>query len=198
MQKVGPMTAEFTPRENKPKYVKSTYVPPHQRNSTASKFESNKIGGKKHNEYTQSYKLGFSISLKFGKLDLGVINFGVSRWVLDMTHQKALGPHFLVWFIVFECFLSRVGLKPFVSRKRKQTAGTIVQINHRGDRTLAPRTTKQLNPLSAAGIRKSNLKKRKLRKSSSNHTASSSWQIYHLPCVPLLALLVRSNIFTRH
>lgn len=56
MQKVGPMTAEFTPRENKPKYAKSTYVPPHQRNSSASKFESNKMGGKKHNEYTQSYK----------------------------------------------------------------------------------------------------------------------------------------------
>ena len=72
MQKVGPMTAEFTPRENKPKYAKSTYVPPHQRNSSASKFESNKMGGKKHNEYTQSYKLGFSTSLNFGTLYLAV------------------------------------------------------------------------------------------------------------------------------
>jgi len=57
MQKVGAMTATFSVRENKPKYVKSTYVPPHQRNSTVSKFENNKNGGKKHTEYTQSYKL---------------------------------------------------------------------------------------------------------------------------------------------
>jgi len=59
--KVGSMTATFSRNENKPKYAKSTYVPPHQRNSTLSKFENNKTnGGKKHNtEYTQSYKLGF-------------------------------------------------------------------------------------------------------------------------------------------
>ena len=57
MQKVGAMTATFSVRENKPKYVKSTYVPPHQRTSTVSKFENNKNGGKKHTEYTQSYKL---------------------------------------------------------------------------------------------------------------------------------------------
>jgi hypothetical protein len=58
MQKVGSMTATFSvQRENKPKYAKSTYVPPHQRNSTVSKFENNKNGGKKHTEYTQSYKL---------------------------------------------------------------------------------------------------------------------------------------------
>lgn len=56
MQKVGAMTATFSVRENKPKYVKSTYVPPHQRNSTVSKFENNKNGGKKHTEYTQLYK----------------------------------------------------------------------------------------------------------------------------------------------
>lgn len=57
MQKVGSMTATFSvQRENKPKYAKSTYVPPHQRNSTVSKFENNKNGGKKHTEYTQSYK----------------------------------------------------------------------------------------------------------------------------------------------
>lgn len=56
--KVGSMTATFSRNENKPKYAKSTYVPPHQRNSTLSKFENNKTnGGKKHNtEYTQSYK----------------------------------------------------------------------------------------------------------------------------------------------
>jgi len=45
--------------------------------------------------------------------------------------------------------------KTIVSRKRKQTAGTTVRINHPGDRTLALKTTKQVNPLSAAGIRKS-------------------------------------------
>jgi len=58
MQKVGSMAATFSvQRENKPKYVKSTYVPPHQRTSTVSKFENNKNGGKKHTENTQSYKL---------------------------------------------------------------------------------------------------------------------------------------------
>ena len=49
--------------ENKQKYQKSTYVPPHQRNKptvvkTTAKiaFENKFNGGKKQNDYSQTYK----------------------------------------------------------------------------------------------------------------------------------------------
>jgi hypothetical protein len=57
-QQVG-LTAAFSARtENKPKYVKSTYVPPHQRNKPTQKSFDQKFtnGGKKSLEYNNSYK----------------------------------------------------------------------------------------------------------------------------------------------
>ena len=52
------MTAAFSRFENKQKYVKSTYVPPHQRTitPTVSKAENKFNGGKKQNDFAQSYK----------------------------------------------------------------------------------------------------------------------------------------------
>jgi hypothetical protein len=57
-QQVG-LTAAFSARtENKPKYVKSTYVPPHQRNKPTQKSFDQKFtnGGKKSLEYNNTYK----------------------------------------------------------------------------------------------------------------------------------------------
>jgi len=58
-QQVG-MTAAFSRTENKPKYSKSTYVPPHQRNKPTQKssFDQkfNNGGNKKSLDYNNSYK----------------------------------------------------------------------------------------------------------------------------------------------
>jgi hypothetical protein len=59
------MTAAFSRFENKQKYVKSTYVPPHQRSitPTVSKPENKFNGGKKQNDFAQSFKLcGFNFT----------------------------------------------------------------------------------------------------------------------------------------
>lgn len=60
-QQVG-MTAAFSRTENKPKYSKSTYVPPHQRNKPTQKSSSSfdqkftNGGNKKSIDYSNSYK----------------------------------------------------------------------------------------------------------------------------------------------
>lgn len=59
-QQVG-MTAAFSRTENKPKYSKSTYVPPHQRNKPTQKSSSfdqkfTNGGNKKSIDYSNSYK----------------------------------------------------------------------------------------------------------------------------------------------
>jgi hypothetical protein len=76
-QQVG-LTAAFSRNsENKPKYVKSTYVPPHQRNKPTQKSFDQKFtnGGKKSLDYNNSYKpwgLNFYI-------DSGIVTVGWSR-----------------------------------------------------------------------------------------------------------------------
>ena len=58
-QQVG-MTAAFSRIENKPKYSKSTYVPPHQRNKPTQKSSFDQKftngGNKKSLDYNNSYK----------------------------------------------------------------------------------------------------------------------------------------------
>jgi len=57
-QQVG-MTATFSRTENKQKYSKSTYVPPHQRNKPTQKSFDQKFtngGNKKSLDYNNSYK----------------------------------------------------------------------------------------------------------------------------------------------